>query len=147
MICCGQFVTKIAKRLGILTDEVLDGLSVPTYYRALDVLTLRELTGPNSRLIAEDPTPSILRVATPRGIRLTIIDLHDKIDRMETRKGTLERMASRQLYHTDRYAGFFEHIAGRYGYTLQGTYAPPGYDEEQQDDEEWCRDDTVGFCD
>ncbi|GKD66403.1 hypothetical protein Tco_1308511 [Tanacetum coccineum] len=57
MICCGQFVTKIAKTLGILTDEVLDGLSAPTYCRALDVNTLKELIGTNGRLIAEDPTP------------------------------------------------------------------------------------------
>nr|GEW04473.1 hypothetical protein [Tanacetum cinerariifolium] len=51
-------------------------------------------------------------------------------------EGTLERMACRQLYHTDRYAGLFEHMAGHYRYTLQGAYAPPGYDEEQQDEEE-----------
>ncbi|GJW93828.1 DNA-directed DNA polymerase [Tanacetum coccineum] len=54
MVCYGRFVTKIAKRLGILTDEVLDGLSAPTYYRALDIFPLKELTGPNGRLIAED---------------------------------------------------------------------------------------------
>ncbi|GJS57224.1 hypothetical protein Tco_0652008 [Tanacetum coccineum] len=79
------WVTKIAKRLGILTNEVLDGLSALTICRALDVLTLRELTGPNERLIVKDPTPGIPRVATPRGTCPTITDLHDTIDHMETR--------------------------------------------------------------
>ncbi|GJW91331.1 hypothetical protein Tco_0168884, partial [Tanacetum coccineum] len=31
LICCGQFVMRIAKRLGILSDEVLNGLSAPSY--------------------------------------------------------------------------------------------------------------------
>nr|GFA12975.1 hypothetical protein [Tanacetum cinerariifolium] len=109
MICCGQFATKIAKVLGILTDAVLDGLSAPTYYRALDVITLRELTGRNGRLIAEDLMLGVPRVAIQKDPRPTITDL---------------------------YAGLFEHMAGHYGYTLQGAYAPPGYDEEKQDDEE-----------
>ncbi|GJY38158.1 hypothetical protein Tco_0424522 [Tanacetum coccineum] len=103
-----EFITRIAKRMGLLTDEVLNSLSAPTYCRALDATTLRELIGPNRRLITEDPAP----------------------------EGTLERMAHRQLYHTDRYAGLFEHMAGHYGYTLQGAYAPPGYNEEHHDDEE-----------
>ncbi|GKB26333.1 hypothetical protein Tco_0865734 [Tanacetum coccineum] len=55
MIYYGQFVTKIAKRVGVLTEEVLNGLSAPTYYRLLDATTLRELIGSNERLIAEDP--------------------------------------------------------------------------------------------
>ncbi|GJY38076.1 hypothetical protein Tco_0424440 [Tanacetum coccineum] len=36
LVCCGQFVTRIAKRLGLLSDEVLNGLSAPTYCRTLD---------------------------------------------------------------------------------------------------------------
>nr|GEX43601.1 hypothetical protein [Tanacetum cinerariifolium] len=63
-------------------------------------------------------------------------DLYDKMGNMEIRQGTLERMTRRELYHTNRYVGLFEHIAGHYGYTLQGAYAPPIYDKEQQDDEE-----------
>ncbi|GJZ51563.1 hypothetical protein Tco_0606078 [Tanacetum coccineum] len=72
MICCGQFVTKIAKRVGVLTEEVLNGLSAPTYYRLLDATTLRELIGSNERLIAEDPAFSVPRVAMPRPPRLTM---------------------------------------------------------------------------
>ncbi|GJS60751.1 hypothetical protein Tco_0655535 [Tanacetum coccineum] len=60
---------EIAKRLGILTNEVLDGLSAPTYFQALDVFTLKELTSPNERLIFEDPSPGVPHVAIPRGPR------------------------------------------------------------------------------
>ncbi|GJU34338.1 hypothetical protein Tco_1182692 [Tanacetum coccineum] len=66
LICCGQFVMRIAKRLGILSDEVLIGLSAPTYFRTLDANILRELIGSNGRLIPEEIAPSIPRVATPR---------------------------------------------------------------------------------
>ncbi|GKF25361.1 hypothetical protein Tco_0081255, partial [Tanacetum coccineum] len=126
----------IIKRLGILTDEVLDGLSAPTYYRALDVLTLKELTSPNGRLIAEDPSRGVLRVATPRSTRPTITDLYDKIDHMETCHEMLDRMAHRQSYQLDRYAGVFKCMARQYNVPMQGVCAPPGYNEEQQDDQE-----------
>ncbi|GJR81115.1 hypothetical protein Tco_0151900 [Tanacetum coccineum] len=59
MICCGQFITRIAKRMGLLTNEVLTTLSAPTYCRALDATTLRELIDSNRRLIAEDPAPGV----------------------------------------------------------------------------------------
>ncbi|GKE55690.1 hypothetical protein Tco_1494875, partial [Tanacetum coccineum] len=39
MICCGQLITKIAKKMRVLTDEVLNSLSTPTYCRALDTTT------------------------------------------------------------------------------------------------------------
>ncbi|GKF58807.1 hypothetical protein Tco_0172344, partial [Tanacetum coccineum] len=97
---------------------------------ALDATTLRELIGPDGRLIAEDPTPGVPRVATPRGLCPSMQDLYDRIGNMEIRQGTLKRMARRQLYHTDRYDRLFEHMVGHYGYTLQGAYARPGYDEE-----------------
>ncbi|GJY97214.1 hypothetical protein Tco_0514124, partial [Tanacetum coccineum] len=56
----GQFVTKITKRIRVLTEEVLNGLSALTYCRPLDATTLRELIGSNERLITEDPTLSVL---------------------------------------------------------------------------------------
>ncbi|GJV02427.1 hypothetical protein Tco_1335996 [Tanacetum coccineum] len=43
MICCGQFIMRMERRMGLLTDEVLNGLSALTYDRALDATTLREL--------------------------------------------------------------------------------------------------------
>ncbi|GKD27806.1 hypothetical protein Tco_1234020 [Tanacetum coccineum] len=127
---CGQ-----AHSLRVL-DFARHGLSAPTYCRALDVLTLKELTSPNGRLIAEDPTPGVLRAATPRSIRPTITDLYDKIDCMETCHGTLDRMAHRQSYQLDRYAGVFKCMVRQYNVPMQGVCAPPGYNEEQRDDEE-----------
>ncbi|GJS89056.1 hypothetical protein Tco_0771692 [Tanacetum coccineum] len=77
----------------------------------------------------------------PSHPRPGIGDLYDRMGRMEIHQGELERMSRRQLYHTDRYAGVFEFMAGHYGVPLQGAYVPPGYDE-QQEDQEYCRDDT-----
>ncbi|GJY69074.1 hypothetical protein Tco_0472056, partial [Tanacetum coccineum] len=36
---------------------------------------------------------------------------------------------------THQYARVFEFMAGHYGVPLVGAYAPPGYDEEQQQQE------------
>ncbi|GJV93094.1 hypothetical protein Tco_1540907 [Tanacetum coccineum] len=81
MICCGQFITRIARRSGLLADE--EGS-------------------------------------------------HGDSSRRE-----LERMARKQLYHTDRYAGVFKYMVGHYNVPLQGDYAPPSYfDEQQLHDEE-----------
>ncbi|GJX17974.1 hypothetical protein Tco_0218806 [Tanacetum coccineum] len=109
MICCRQFIMRIAKRMGLLTDEVLNSLSASTYYRALDATTLRELSGPNERLIVEDPAPGVPQVVMPRGPCPSMQDLYDRMGNIEIRQGT---------------------------YALQGAYALPRYDEEQQDDEE-----------
>ncbi|GJV86411.1 retrotransposon ORF1 [Tanacetum coccineum] len=43
MIVCGRFVTKLPKKLQLLSDDVLDGLRASIYYRSLDATTLREL--------------------------------------------------------------------------------------------------------
>ncbi|GJV46513.1 hypothetical protein Tco_1431049 [Tanacetum coccineum] len=134
MIFCGQIITKLAKRMGLLTDEVVNSLSSPTYCRALDATTLRELIDFEGRLIADDPSPEVPRVAMPRGPHPSMQDIYDRMGNMKIRQGMLERMARSQLYHTDRYAGLFEHMTRHYRYTLQGAYAPPGYVEEQQED-------------
>ncbi|GKD46816.1 hypothetical protein Tco_1271461, partial [Tanacetum coccineum] len=104
-------LTLIAKRLGILSDEVLNGLSTPTYCRTLDANILRELIGSNGRLIPEEIAPSIPRVATPRASHPTTSDV---------------------------YARVLEHIALHYGFTLRGPYNPLDYFEQQQqqDDQE-----------
>ncbi|GKF59074.1 putative ribonuclease H-like domain-containing protein, partial [Tanacetum coccineum] len=52
-----KFMTMIAKRLGILSDEVLNGISSLTYCRTLDANILRELIGSNGRLIPEEIAP------------------------------------------------------------------------------------------
>ncbi|GKA08579.1 hypothetical protein Tco_0687910 [Tanacetum coccineum] len=51
MICYGQFVTWMAKKMNLLTDEVLDGLSAPIYCWSLDATTLRELIDSNGRYV------------------------------------------------------------------------------------------------
>ncbi|GKB23233.1 hypothetical protein Tco_0862634 [Tanacetum coccineum] len=134
MICYGQFITRIAKRIGLLMDEVLNSLSALTYCRAVYATTLRELIDSNGRLIAEDPTPGVSRVAMPRGPRPSMQDLYDRIGNMEIRQGVLERMARRQSYQLDRYAGVFEYMAGQYNVPVQEAYAPPGYGEDQEED-------------
>ncbi|GJS19189.1 hypothetical protein Tco_0447821 [Tanacetum coccineum] len=107
-ICCGKLITKLTKKMGLLTDEVLNSLSAPTYCKALDATTLRELIGPNRKLIAEDPTPGVPRVAMPRGPHPYMQDLYDRM--------------------------VFEYMVGQHGIPMQGAYAPLGYDEEQQED-------------
>ncbi|GKF97559.1 hypothetical protein Tco_0293380, partial [Tanacetum coccineum] len=51
------------------------------------------------------------------------------------RQGELERMSRRHSYHSYGYAGVFEFMAGHCEVPLDGAYAPPGYDEEQQQEE------------
>nr|GEX51124.1 hypothetical protein [Tanacetum cinerariifolium] len=63
MISGGQFITKIAKRKNLLSEEVLNNLSALIYYRALDSSTLRELIESEGRLIPEFPEPGVPRVA------------------------------------------------------------------------------------
>ncbi|GJV55067.1 ribonuclease H-like domain-containing protein [Tanacetum coccineum] len=126
----------IAKRLGILSDEVLNGLSAPTYCRTLDAKILRELIGSNGRLIPEDIAHSILRVATPRAQCPTTSDLYDKISQLETRIGEIERMTRRQSYYSDRYARVLKHISSHFEVTPRDPYDPPSYFEQQQQDDE-----------
>ncbi|GKC19766.1 hypothetical protein Tco_1021916, partial [Tanacetum coccineum] len=58
----------------------------------------------------------------------------DRMGNMEIRQGVLERMARRQSYQFDRYVGVFEYMVGQHEVPLHGAYAPPRYDEEQQED-------------
>ncbi|GKB48345.1 hypothetical protein Tco_0899098, partial [Tanacetum coccineum] len=78
-----KFITRMARRMNLLTNKVLDGLSAPTYCRALDATTLRELIGSNGSLIVEDPVPGVPRVAMHRPPRLSIGDLYDRMGRMD----------------------------------------------------------------
>ncbi|GKG04177.1 hypothetical protein Tco_0314564 [Tanacetum coccineum] len=134
MICYGQFITRMARRIGLLTDEVLNGLSALTYCRALDATTLREVIDSNERLLAEDPAPEVPRVTMPRPSRPYMQDLYDRMGNMEIRQGVLERMTCRQSYQFDRYDGVFEYMVGQHGVPLHRAYAPPGYDKEQHED-------------
>ncbi|GJZ53395.1 hypothetical protein Tco_0608280 [Tanacetum coccineum] len=103
MICCGQFITRMARKMSLLSDEN-----------------------------AVTPAPGVPRVPMPKPPRPTMQDLYDRKGRIEIRQGTLKRMSRR---HSDRYARFFEYMAGQDNISLQGGYVPPGYDEEQQQEE------------
>ncbi|GJV34606.1 hypothetical protein Tco_1395006, partial [Tanacetum coccineum] len=103
----------ITKRLGILSDEVLNGLNAPTYCRTLDANALKELIGSNGRLIPKEIIPTIPKVVTPRVLHPTTSDMYDKIGQLETRIGDIERMMCRQSNHSDRYARVLEFIVWR----------------------------------
>ncbi|GKA08293.1 hypothetical protein Tco_0687624 [Tanacetum coccineum] len=133
MICYGQFITKIAKRKNLLSNDMLNSLSASIYYRALDTTTLRELIDSEGKLIPKVPELGVPRVAISRPPRASIQDLYERMGSMEIHQGATERMSYRQSYHWDRYAGIFEHMAGVYDVPLQGAYNPPGYDQQQYD--------------
>nr|GFA35055.1 hypothetical protein [Tanacetum cinerariifolium] len=63
-ICCGQFISKIARKSKVLTEEIVRTFSTPVYYRDLDRTTLRELIDSEDRLIPDIPVDDVSRVAT-----------------------------------------------------------------------------------
>ncbi|GJR81219.1 hypothetical protein Tco_0152004 [Tanacetum coccineum] len=132
-ICCGQFISKLARKCRVLTEDVVRSLSAPIYCRDLDTTTLRDLIDSDGKLIPEDPQPGVPRVGIPRPPRASMQDLYDRMGRMEIRQDAIERMEYRQSYHWDRYHGVFEHMAGVYSVPLQGAYNPPGYAQPQYD--------------
>ncbi|GKD84928.1 hypothetical protein Tco_1356082, partial [Tanacetum coccineum] len=102
-ICYGQFISKIARKSRVLTDDVIRSLSTPIYCRDLDTTSLRDLIN------FEDGD-------TPRGVK-----------RMENRqsyhwdryKGVFEHMAG--VYSVP--------LQGAYN---QPVYAQPQYDQYYQ---------------
>ncbi|GJT84124.1 hypothetical protein Tco_1058466 [Tanacetum coccineum] len=70
-ICCGQFISKIARKSRVLTKEIIRSLTTPIYCRDLDMTTLRELIESKDRLIPDIPVDDVPRVAVqraPRGV-------------------------------------------------------------------------------
>ncbi|GJZ83713.1 hypothetical protein Tco_0648886 [Tanacetum coccineum] len=132
-ICYGQFISNIAKKCRVLTEDVVRSLSAPIYCRDLDTITLRNLIDSKGKLIPEDPQPGVPRVGIPRPPRASMQDLYDKMGMMEIRQEAIERIEYRQSYHCDRYQGVFEHMDGVYSVPLQGAYNPPGYAQPQYD--------------
>ncbi|GKC77819.1 hypothetical protein Tco_1128593 [Tanacetum coccineum] len=113
-ICCGQFMSKIARKCRVLTEDVVRSLSAPIYCIDLDTTTLRDLIDSDGKLIPEDPQSGVTRVGIPRPLRASLQDLYDRMGRMEICQEAIERMKYRQSYHWDRYRGVFEHMAGVY---------------------------------
>ncbi|GJW17983.1 hypothetical protein Tco_0025419 [Tanacetum coccineum] len=60
-ICCGQFISNIARKSRVLTKDVVKSLSAPIYCRDLDTIILRDLIDSGGKLILEDPQPGIPR--------------------------------------------------------------------------------------
>ncbi|GJY60831.1 hypothetical protein Tco_0461488 [Tanacetum coccineum] len=78
-----KFITKIARKARVLSDEVIRSLSVLIYCRDLDTTTLRELIDSEGRLIPEDPQPGVPRVAIPRPPRASMQDLYERMGSIE----------------------------------------------------------------
>ncbi|GJY61982.1 hypothetical protein Tco_0462639 [Tanacetum coccineum] len=120
-ICCGQFISKIARKSRVLIEEIVRTLSTPVYCRDLDMTTLRELIDSEDRLIPDIPVDDVPRVPSqraPRVQRASMHDLYERMGSMEIRQETIKRMEYRQAYHWDRYQGIFEHMAGVYNVPL-----------------------------
>ncbi|GKD30798.1 hypothetical protein Tco_1241576 [Tanacetum coccineum] len=75
-ICCGQFISKIAKKCKVLIEDVVRSLSASIYCRDLDTITLRDLIDSEGKLILEDPQPGVPRVR--------ILDLREHLCRTYT---------------------------------------------------------------
>ncbi|GJS10376.1 hypothetical protein Tco_0367172 [Tanacetum coccineum] len=129
----GQFISKLARKCRVLTEDVVRSLSALIYCRDLDTITLRDLIDSEGKLIPEDPQLRVPRVGIPRPSRASIHDLYDWMGRIEICQDAIERMEYRQSYHWDRYHGVFEHMDGVYSVPLQGAYNPPGYAQPQYD--------------
>nr|GFA81088.1 hypothetical protein [Tanacetum cinerariifolium] len=54
-ICYGQFISKLARKCRVLTEDVVRSLSALVYCRDLDSTTLRDLIDSEGKLIPEDP--------------------------------------------------------------------------------------------
>ncbi|GJW43648.1 hypothetical protein Tco_0072447 [Tanacetum coccineum] len=132
-ICCGQFISKIARKSRVLTDDVIRSLSAPIYYIDLDTTTLRDLIEFEGRLIPEDPQPGVPRIGIPRPSRASMRDLYDRMSSMEIRQKEMERMdvPLQGAYNPPGYA------QPRYDqYYKQYPPPPPQYQQQQPDDDE-----------
>ncbi|GJR11314.1 retrotransposon ORF1 [Tanacetum coccineum] len=101
-ICYGQFISKIARKSRVLTDETIRTLSTPVYYRDLDRTTLGELIDSEDRLIPKILIDDVLRVITQRalrGQRASMQDLYERMGSMEIRQEAIERMKYKHAYH------------------------------------------------
>ncbi|GJR43715.1 hypothetical protein Tco_1311818 [Tanacetum coccineum] len=105
-IGCGQFISKLARKCRVLTEDVVRSLSALIYCKDLDTTTLRDLIDSDGKLILKDPQPGVPRIGIPRPPRASMQDL---------------------------YQGVFEHMVGVYSVPMQGSYNPPGYAQSQYD--------------
>ncbi|GJX75450.1 hypothetical protein Tco_0314045 [Tanacetum coccineum] len=126
-ICCGQLITKIARKVRELNDVVLRTLSALIYCIDLDTTTLRELIDFEGRQILEDPQPGIPTVGIPRPPRASMHDLYERMGNMEIRQG---RLRGSPIHSHIIGIGMLEYLStwlGFYSVDLQGAYNPLRY--------------------
>nr|GEU69757.1 hypothetical protein [Tanacetum cinerariifolium] len=80
-----KFISKLARKCKVLTEDVVRSLSALIHYRDLDTTTLRDLIDSDGKLIPEDPQPGVPRVGIPIPPRASMQDLYDRMGRMEIR--------------------------------------------------------------
>ncbi|GJX16880.1 gag protease polyprotein [Tanacetum coccineum] len=90
------FISKLARKCMVLTEDMVRSLSASVYCRDLDSITLRDLIDYDGKLIPEDPQPGVPRVGIPRPPRASMQDLYDRMGRMEIRQDAIERMEYRE---------------------------------------------------
>ncbi|GJV40937.1 hypothetical protein Tco_1419377 [Tanacetum coccineum] len=117
-IYCGQFISKLARKCRVLTEDVVRSLSAPIYCRDLDIITLRDLINSDGKLIPEDPQPGVPRVGIPRPPRASMQDLYDRMGRMEIHQDAIERMEYRQSEPTTHLATLSRSMTG----TISSTH-------------------------
>ncbi|GKC95770.1 hypothetical protein Tco_1161212, partial [Tanacetum coccineum] len=93
------FISNIARKCKVLTEDVVRSLSAPIYCRDLDTTTLRDLIDSEGKLIPEDLQLGVPRVGIPKPPRAFMQNLYDMMGRMEIRQEAIERMEYRQSYH------------------------------------------------
>nr|GFA02090.1 hypothetical protein [Tanacetum cinerariifolium] len=98
-ICCGYFISKLAKKCRVLKEDVVRSLSTLIYCRDLDTTMFRDLIDSDGKLIPKDPQSGVPRVGIPGPSRASMQDLYDRMGRMEIRQDAIERMEYRQSYH------------------------------------------------
>nr|GFA11029.1 hypothetical protein [Tanacetum cinerariifolium] len=81
-----------SRKCRVLTEDVVRSLSALIYCRDLDTTTLIDLIDSDSKLIPEDPQPSVPRVRIPRPPRPPMQDLYDRMVRIEIRQEAIEHM-------------------------------------------------------
>nr|GEW32087.1 hypothetical protein [Tanacetum cinerariifolium] len=87
-----RFISNLAKKPRVLTEDVVRSLSAPIYYRDLDTTTLRDLIDSDDKLIPEDPQPGVPRVGIPRPARASMRDLYDRMGRMEIHQEAIKHI-------------------------------------------------------
>ncbi|GKF19489.1 hypothetical protein Tco_0068127, partial [Tanacetum coccineum] len=80
---------KVQKNNLWLLRNVVRSLSALIYCMDLDTTTLRDLIDSDGKLIPEDLQPGVPRVGIPRPPRASMLDLYDRIGRMEIRQDAI----------------------------------------------------------